>query len=126
MIIRAYQPTDLEVVKEIHKKHFGDEYELPDLMKQICTFVAEDDQGIISVGMVRNIAEVLTVTNKSRSNGVKGRALLKTLEVSSYIAEKAGHNQLHAFVQDANWAQQLIKHGFRPTQGQALVRDIDG
>ena len=120
MNIRAYQPSDINELTEIHSKYFDKEFALPDfLLNYLCAITIEDDRGIITIGGVRNIAEILTVTNKDRSVRVRYEALIKMLQVLTYVAQVNNHTQLHAFIQDPIWEKHLINHGFNPTKGKA-------
>lgn len=125
MNIRSLEPNDLEILKEIHEKHFKDEFVLPDFLRRyLCAFTVEDDEGIITIGGVRPIAEVVTVTNKDRTPRNRLDALYRVLDVSIFVAQKHDYDQLHAFVQDKRWSNRLYKNGFRPTKGKSLVLDI--
>lgn len=125
MKIRSLEPTDLELLKKIHEKHFEQEFVLPDFLdKYLCAFTVEDDDGILTIGGVRPIAEVVTVTNKDRTPKDRLDALYRVLDVSIFVAQKHDFDQLHAFVQDKRWSNRLHRNGFRPTKGQSLVLDI--
>jgi hypothetical protein len=125
MIIRSYAPEDLEILKEIHKAHFKEEFNLPNFLKNYhCAYTVEDETGIITIGGVRPIAEAITVTNKDISVKTRREALLMVQEASKFIALRNGYNQLHCFIQNPFYYDQLQKHGFRPTRGRCLVTDI--
>jgi citrate lyase synthetase len=126
MTIREYRPHDLEQLRQIHAKHFKNEFRLPDfLTKYICAVTIEDNDGIIVSGGVRNIAEVVAVTNKDRSVRDRRDALLSLWRALAIIAHKYGHSELHAFIQDEAWLATLERHaGFRKTKGVSLVTEI--
>lgn len=125
MNIRSLEPTDLDFLRRIHEKHFGQEFVLPDFLhKYYCAFTVEDADGILTIGGVRPIAEVVTVTNKDRAPKDRLDALYRILDVSMFVAQKHDFDQLHAFVQDKRWSNRLLRNGFRPTKGQSLVLDI--
>ena len=125
MIIRSLEATDVELLKEIHEKHWKNEFVLPDFLnKYYCVFTVEDVDGIITIGGVRPIAECVTVTNKDRDPRIRLEGLFKILDASMFVAQKYDHDQLHAFVQDKRWSNRLKKHGFKQTKGQSLVLDI--
>lgn len=125
MIIRSLEPTDLELLKKLHEKHFEEEFVLPDFLRNyLCAFTVEDDEGILTIGGVRPIAEVVTVTNKDRTPKDRLDALYRVLDASIFVAQKHDYDQLHAFVQDKRWSNRLQRNGFRPTKGQSLVLDI--
>jgi hypothetical protein len=125
MRIRSLEPSDLEFLKEIHEKHFEKEFVLPDFLRNyMCAFTVVDDEGIITIGGVRPIAEVVTVTNKDRTPHDRLDALYYVLNASIFVAQKHDYGQLHAFVQDKRWSNRLQRNGFVPTKGQSLVLDI--
>lgn len=121
-VIRAFTPDDIERVRDIHEKHYKTEFDYPKFMDNyICAFVVEIDGSIVSAGGVRNIAEVVLVTNKDKSVAERRAALYQILDASAFIAGRSNHDGLHAFVQDDGWRQHLKKVGFIETKGQALV-----
>lgn len=123
-MIRNYNPSDLDELKRIHSQHFADEFDLPDFMDYVCAFVVEDEKGIISFGGVRDIAECVTVTDKSRDPRERIKALHQILDVSIFVANKMGYEQLYAFSQNPKWARRLRRNGFRSPQGQSLILDL--
>lgn len=125
MMVREYRPSDLDNLKEIHSKYFKDEFVLPNFLSNyLCAVTVEDNQGLITVGGIRNIAEVVAVTNKTKTVRIRREALLALLQALGYVARQFNHNQIHAFIQDPIWKQQLIRTGFNPTKGDALVLEL--
>lgn len=123
-MIRALTPADFDEIKRIHEKHFKGEFLLPDFARWIYAVVVEDEEGIISMGGIRNIAEVITITDKDRSPSDRIKALYNIMDASIFIAQRCGFEQLYAFSQNPKWAKRLQKNGFRPPQGQALILDL--
>jgi citrate lyase synthetase len=123
-MIRSYHPNDLEELKRIHSLYFANEFDLPDFLDYVCAFVVEDEQGIITFGGIRDIAESVTVTNKNRNPSDRIKALYQILDASIFVAGKMGYDQLYAFSQNPKWAKRLMKNGFRPPQGQSLILDL--
>jgi hypothetical protein len=125
MNIRSYCPSDIEELKSIHSKYFKDEFELPDFFHGfMCAFSVEDEKGLVTIGGIRPIIEVIAVTNKDRSVRVRREALYNLLQALSFVAKTQHHDQIHAFVQDKKWLGHLQKVGFNPTKGQALVLGV--
>jgi hypothetical protein len=125
MMVREFKPSDINELKEIHAKYFADEFTLPDFLSgYLCAVTIEDEKGIVTMGGVRNIAEVVAVTNKDRSVRARRIALWNLLHATSYVANAYRHEQLHVFIQESNWLKHLINVGFKPTKGQALVMEI--
>ncbi len=125
-MIRAIEPEDLGKIKEIHEKYYASEFNLPDFNKHfINTFVITDiDRGIITVGGIRPILEVVAITDKDKNVKERISALNDLLTISSFIADHDGFDELHCFVQDQVWLKQLKKHGFLETKGKSLVFKI--
>lgn len=122
-MIRAVLESDLEKIKEIHRKYYADEFNIPDFNKHfINSFVITDSENnIISAGGIRPILEVVAVTDKDKMVRERVSALNDLLTISAFIAEHDGFDELHCFVQDENWLRQLKKKGFVETKGKSLV-----
>lgn len=124
-IIRPFTSSDVESVREIHEKYYREEFNFPNFLANfICCFVVETDEGIITAGGIRNIAELVLVTDKSRSGRDRHKGLYQALDASVFVASKNGHDGIHAFVQDDIWEEVLRKVGFNPTKGKSLVIGI--
>lgn len=125
-MIRSYKIEDIQEVKKIHSNHFEDEFKLPDFLDNfLCAFTTEDENGIISIGGVRTIVEAVIVTNKYRTPQERVAAIYQMLEASSFVTNKHGYDQIHAFIHDPRWSKRLQKSfGFYPTKGQSLVFDV--
>lgn len=123
-MIRAFSPSDIEELKRIHYLNFADEFHLPDFMDYVCAFVVEDAHGIITFGGIRDIAECVTVTDKSRNPKDRIRALYQILDASVFVCRKMGYDQIYAWSQNPQWARRLQRNGFRPPAGQSLILDL--
>ena len=124
MIIREYRPSDLEELKAIHNKYFKQEFELPNFLQNyLCAVTLEDEKGIVTIGGIRTLAEVVAVTNKDRSVRSRRAALIEMWQALNYIAAAHNYKELHAFIQDEAWLKQLLNAGFRKTKGLALVSE---
>lgn len=125
MLVREFRESDLDELRRIHAKFFANEFSLPDFLREfLCVATIEDNDGIVTIGGVRNIAEVVAVTNQDRSVRVRREGLWNLYNVSRYIAGLNNHTQIHAFVQDEKWLHHLVDFGFRPTKGKSLVTEI--
>jgi len=118
--IRAVNENDMELIKTIHNKFYKDEFELPE-DHYLGAFLIEDNYEYITAGGVRTIPELIAVTNKDCSSRKRFEALKFLLQASSLACSNNGYEHIHAFVQDENWYNQLIKHGFHTTKGKALI-----
>lgn len=123
--IRSFRPYDFEWVKKVHEKHFQEEFELPEFdNKYHGVFTLEDDSGIITVGGVRPLAELVAITDKDKSARQRVAALKILVEAGMFTCGVNNYDQLHCFVQGEKWIRQIQTVHFRPTKGQSLVLDI--
>ena len=122
-MIREIRKNDLYQLKEIHQKFYENEFNFPDFFENfLCVFtVVDDNDNIISTGGVRTIIEAVAITDKDKSVRARRVALYELLAASQYVINRSGYNELHAFIQDPIWREHLIKAGFVPTKGNALV-----
>ena len=124
--IREFRAEDVEDIRKIHSQFYQNEFELPDFLHNfICAFTVHDDNNsIICVGGVRNIAESIIITNKDYNTRHRVNALYQILDASEFVARASQHKELHAFVQDLTWAHHLRKVGFLPIKGKGLVLEL--
>ena len=123
-MIRACRPEDLEEIKKIHERFYSETHELPNLMEMICAFVIEDEQGIVTAGGVRDIAEVIAVTNKDRHAVDRARALYQLRDMSAITCREFGYDRMHIWSQDSKYSKRLMKNNFRLAPGQSLILDL--
>lgn len=122
MNIRPITVFDLNKLKLAHEEYFAKEFDFPDLRKFYSAFIVENKDGeMISAGGVRPISEAIIITDMSKSVKERREALYQLFQAMLFTNSKLGFDQLHAFVQDETWLKHLIKVGFRPTTGKALV-----
>ncbi len=126
MNIRSFEIYDEIAVRKIHRKHYQEEFDMPDFFnKYECAFTIEDEQGILSMGGVKPILETVIVTDKDRNPQDRMKALYQMLEACAFVGNRRGYDQLHAFIHDPKWSKRLQKSfQFRPTKGQSLILDI--
>jgi len=122
-MIKALTPIDLAKVKELHEKHYKEEFSWPDFGKNFLgCFTALDQEGrIVSAGGVRTISEAIIITDKSLPAGIRRDALLEMMSASIYVAQHFGYDSIHAFVQEQGWKSHLMKTGFQPIIGDGLI-----
>lgn len=122
MMIRALNPSDIDELRNIHARHFLEEFEFPDFLHNfLCCFVVVNNQGnIVSGGGVRLIAESVILTNKDYAADERRAALYQILDASEYVTKKADFNHLHAVTDNTKWMQHLSKVGFQ-LRGNALA-----
>jgi hypothetical protein len=117
------KPEDLKILEEIHKEFYSNEFAFPDFTKHFlgCFTAYDDENRIISAGGIQLIPEVVLITDKRQSVRTRREALLNILQASMFIADKFQYNQIHVFIQEHGYEEQLKKNGFRNTKGTSLV-----
>lgn len=123
-MIRALTRFDLPELKRIHELYFANEFTLPDFMHYVCAFVVEDEQGIITAGGIRNIAECVVVTDMSRDPRVRIKALHQMLDASTFVCKRSDFDQIYVWSQNPRYTKRLMRNGFRLPQGQSLILDL--
>jgi hypothetical protein len=118
--IRILNHKDLTEVRRVHEKFYSHEFELPD-DHYLGSFIVEDKGELITAGGIRTLAEIIAVTNKGASTRKRIEAIEMLFQASSLVCCSNGYDQVHAFVQDENWMNILLKRGFHPTKGKALI-----
>jgi len=120
MNIRTVTPEDMDTIRRIHKLFYEGEFNFPET-HYLSAFIIEEDGVMITTGGIRLITELIAVTNKDISVKKRREALVMLLQASSFVCDKLGYEHIHAFVQDENWYNQLIKRGFHTPKGKALI-----
>lgn len=124
--VRGLFDRDIPELGRIHDKFFSGEYSFDELLTNaLSSFVITDDKDKIIIGaQVRQIAEVVAVTDKDVEIGIRRQALLRLMNIAAYTCSANKYKQLHAFVQDEKWLRHLEKAGFKKSKGQALVLGV--
>jgi hypothetical protein len=118
-------PEDIIPLKMIHHKYYRDEFDFPEFEKHFLNaYVVEQDEDIITAGGVRQIAEVVGLTNKGISVRKRKEALEHLLSASVFTADVNNYNSLHAFVDSGDWENQLRKTNWSPIKGKGLIFHI--
>lgn len=120
-MIRLMQKSDLNELRQIHEKYYEKEFVFPEFGKFIAPFTVIENDQIVVAGGVRTIIESVLITNKDFPVRDRRSALYNALAASTHITKSAGHDQLHAFIQDPVWEKQLKRIGFKDCVGKALV-----
>lgn len=123
MNIRAINPNDINQLRIIHSKFFKDEFDFPNFLNNyLCAYlVTNDNDEIIVAGGVKTIAESVILTNMDLSVRERMIGLRSIQQVNQFVCNKFNYNELHAFVQNDDWAHHLTNVGFNPVVGKCLV-----
>lgn len=104
----------------MHEKFYR-QLEQPSFLNMIDSFLIEDDNNeIITAGLVEKVAEGMLVTNKEMSEIKIGKALIEAKDRMSHICISNNIRDLYAFVDKDTYAKHLIQHGFTETSNRAL------
>jgi len=124
MNIRFFKEEDMDELRRIYHLYFEDDSAFPEFMTFMQAYVVEDDEGIITFGGIRSIAECITVTNKARDPRDRIKALYKILDASVFISRQFKYDHLYVWSKSPQWARRLRRNGFRPPDGQSLILDL--
>jgi hypothetical protein len=117
---RNVTPNDLNRIKELHELYYS-EFEPPDFNHIWRGFVIEDESNdIVMAGGVEIMGEALLVSNKEKSRIKLGKALVVAQGACAYTCNRLKIRSLHAFVNNPEYAEHLVKHGFQERFEQVL------
>lgn len=122
MILRSIVNEDFDKLNEI--KGYEGQEEIRNDSNTITGAIVEDIEGkIISGGVIRNISEIVLVTDRNFHSRKRLDALDELLKFGVYASIKMDRHDLHAFVQDKKFSEILIKKfGFKEAIGRCLVK----
>ena|SRR5258706_11547289 len=129
MVIRKPEYLDKREIDKIYNEFFSNN-EYPDFFnKEIfpCPFVVTDDNNekVILAGGVKQVAEVVVVSDQNLSKRTRFDALLQALGSSIFITQGMQHHQIHVFVNnDEKYVKTLQKFGFKLIDAKLLVLDF--
>lgn len=125
MKARAIQPQDTLQLLNIHNQFYKSEFAFPGLISNknyMIYTIADEDNKVITTGILRALLEIIELTDLSRPVEVRKDALIKSLGIAQAFAVNNEFEHIHAFVQDPKWADILKrKAGFSPINGEALI-----
>lgn len=127
MIVRPFNPSDLDQIDQIWKEHWRNESSILDRKNAIVDRVVEDSGRIIAYGQVHHFAEAMAFPDMNCS--LRERILaLKLLLTEAFIGvDKAGLKELYIFSRQPEFANILSKHfGFEivDNPGELLLREV--
>jgi len=126
-MIREIYSADMMKLREIHEKYYAHEFEFPEFHKHFLSYFAsvDDESGkLITAGGVRLITEAVLITDKDASVKSRRKALYEMLAGCNFVTSRNDYDQLHCFIQDEDWLNQLIKVGFSRCRGTALYVNV--
>ena len=111
--IKPLQKLDIDHIKKLHEKYYS-QFEFPDFFNRfLVNFkIIDENEEIIIAGGVRPIAETIIVTDQTKSRTKIGRALVEAQRFSMYACGRYNIDELHAFIDDMQYAKHLERHGF--------------
>jgi hypothetical protein len=124
-MVRSIKVEDIEIIHKVWLRHFKEQFQFPDFLNGfLCSFAVESKGDLIAIAGIKPILESIIVVDKDFSPRERRTALLEILDTSEYFGKQNGFDQLHAFIQEPQYLNQLIRYGFNKTKGQAVVRNI--
>lgn len=125
MSIRYARPEDETKIRRLYREHYNGEFDFPSRDNVVVQLVAENEDEILGYGLLKTLSEAFIVLNKSETGRKKIKALTELIEGAIFSADRMNIEQIHAFVEDPEFANILKKHfGFKTYVGEALVLDV--
>ena len=127
MELRSFRWSDVEAISKIWKDHHANLYGLPNRRTAIVDAVVEDQGEIIGYGQVKLFAEGMLFLDKSKSVKTRIQALKLFMLEAFRGTERAGLQEMYAFIEDPAFALLLEKHYHFFTAdkpGRLLVKEI--
>lgn len=125
MKVRRLYLDDLSELRDIHSKHYSKEFEFPDFITFMSSFVVTNDSGkVITGGGIKLIPESIIITDKDWPIEERRKALVEMFRASAFCCGVNGYDQLHAFIQDEKWLSHLKRFGFKETKGKSLYFNV--
>lgn len=121
MELRAITEADIPAIEELHKQYDFDFPKLKD-KKNLIVYVLEDDNGdIISMMMLKQIVELVAITDLKATPRKRHQALWRGLRFALGTAKHFTFDQIHVFATDKHWIKVMKKHAkFGACKGDAL------
>lgn len=117
MISRDFENGDLPQILELCQRQG---FNFP-AMDSISSLGIVSDKGLVGVGCVRRIYEVVIALDETRSLKDRMTAIQLLMKKGLFESEKFGIKEWHAFVDDPRILR-LMKHiGFKKIKGEGLI-----
>ena len=124
--IRPLEQSDYDALEAIHRRYY-DGLDVPSFRRNcLGAYVIHDENNDpICMGGIKTFAEIVIVTDKSKSLRARREALYKVLDVSRFITSRYGYEHLHAFINDDQYLHTLLRRGFRLMKAHPVVIDLE-
>ena len=125
-MIREIQDKDIDQLRKLHQAYFANEFRFDDFLNGLMfSFtVVDDNDNLVLSGGVRNILEVVAITDKEQSIFKKRTAYSQLIHSCGFVAERLGYEGLHAFVQGDRWIDALKSQGWTNCKGNAFFLKV--
>lgn len=126
MKVRLIDAKDVDTIMKIHEKCHMQDFQAPDLLANLGSVLCEDEEGgIIGAGILKPQVEAIMILDLKRDMRTKHEAIGEMIKQAVMFGKKIGMDQIHAFVNNAEFAAILKKHhGFRDINRPSLLLDI--
>jgi hypothetical protein len=119
MIVRTFQESDLDQIRELHRRFQSDSFDMPDIAEAYATALVEFEGRVLGFGMLRNITESIMLMDLSLPKRIRAVVL------SELIKEAVRNSRadfVHSFVQEKSFEEVLKKRfGYVECKGKALA-----
>jgi hypothetical protein len=127
MELRSFRWSDTPAISKIWEDHHSDYYGLPNRRSSIVDAVVEDNGKIVGYGQVKLFAEAMLFLDKSASLRSRVNAFRMLILEGFRGTERAGIQEIYAFVTDPDFALIMQKH-FKFYQadkpGELLIKEL--
>ena len=126
MRIRGFNEEDIITADRLYKKYYSSN-EYPNFYSgfDFAYVVSNDNDEPILISGVKPIAEIITMTDLSKSVVDRREALYYSLHASIYSAARSGYKQLHAFTHShSNLDRHLERVGFNKSDNKVFIMDL--
>lgn len=124
-MLRKVKESDSDRISEIYRKHHTDTFGLPNLNRAIDHILLEENNEIVAVGAILQLAEALIILDSSMPKPTRVKAIMKLLNVAIKQARTHKVGQLHAFVKNEKLVHLLERFGFKRVTDVPLVLNIE-
>jgi hypothetical protein len=126
--IRTFQPSDIQVIDEIWKRHHSNDFSVPNRSNSIIDAVIEGRTGeVVAYGQVKLFGEAVFILDKDAPKRDKIEALKLLMSEAIRGADSVGLEDLYCFIRDPAFATLISKHfGFEIVEdpGELLLRRL--
>jgi hypothetical protein len=128
-MIRLFNDSkDWDIAKSIHERNHAKDFPFEYFSNGDFLARAIIDDGLnnaVLAGGVKLIPEIVLMTDLDKSVRVRRDSLIHFLRFCKQVCDNNDFSEMHCFpLTSDTWTKHLVKYGFKPTKGNALVMEI--